>query len=499
MARPLARALQGLGSIRDEIGRTLRLDSWINAVTGLGGTRDRTTQGEISAVIPLRPVQLEHLYHGNDLAAKIVDKIVREAVRRGFTIEGDDDGEILGAAKDRKAIQAVTEAAIWGRLYGGGAVLIGTDGPMDEPLDVETMRPGSLRYLMALDRLSLSVADWYSNPTEDKFGEPRIYTITREGGGGTTATAGSLVHESRLVMFGGAMTSERMRTRNEGWDLSVLQRPHDVLRDVGQSWRSIMNLIQDMSQAVFAVDGLVEMIAEGEKETVLQRMEVVDMGRSVARAVVIDKDGEDFKHVGAVNVTGVEPLMLMIFQRLSGAADMPMTILFGMSPGGMNATGESDTRGWYDTVQAYRTDELEPALALVLEIVARDAGLSHEITIQWPPLWQPTSKEQAELDKMDAETDKIRIDSGVLLPEEVTLVKFRDGEYADVIDFSAREEALAEPPPEPPPMLPPGAVPPEGGAVPPEGGAVPPEGGAVPPEGGAVPPEDEDEDEDEDE
>lgn len=459
----------------------MRTDGWINALTGLGGSRDRSTRAQVSAFLTLTPPELSALYHGQDLPAKIVDAVIKDALRQGFRIKGDEDGEKLEALRKWKASKLLSEAATWGRLYGVGAILIGTSdatGLMDEPLDIAAMPEGSLQYLMVLDRQSLSIEDYHEDPADPDFGQPRILRVSFATPTGAT-TEGSLVHASRLILLGGPMTAERVRLhRNGGFDLSILQRASEILADVDQSWRSIMNLIQDLSQAVFAIDGLIDMIAEGEKDVMLQRMEVVDMARSVARAVIIDAESERFEHKGAANVTGIPNLAWMTLQRLAAAANMPLTKLLGMSPAGLNATGDSDIRLWYDEVQSYRDADLTPALQTLVRVIEAHEGRAiseeDEPEIEWPSLWQATPSEQADLDKKDAETDKIRIDSGVLFPEEVTLAKFQDDPlYAEIVDFSIREKKLEEPesePPEPPPVvlpvpppepLPPGALPPD--------------------------------------
>lgn len=483
----LSRAFRGLGDW------SYRLDAWINALTGLGGVRDRTTSAAFYNFTPLHPTELEAMFHSEDLAERIVAAVVRDALRQGFTIVGDDDGAFAAAARKWGVLAKIGEAATWGRLYGGSAILVGTGdetGPMDSPLDVDTMGEGSLLYLLVLDRQNLTIEDYYTDPEEPKFGQPRTYRITHSASNGQTFL-GEAVHESRLIVFGGALTSERIRQRNGGWDLSVLQRPYNVLRDTDQSWRSIMNLLQDLSQAVMKVDGLIDMIAEGEKDTMLQRMEVVDMARSVARAVVIDAESEDFQHVGAANITGVEPTMMMIFQRLAAAAEMPMTRLFGMSPAGLNATGENDIRGWYDTVQSFREDRLTPPLQRLLTIVGKSEGILDEgevPEVEWPSLWQLTPAEEDDRELKRATTAKTWIDAGVLLPEEVAMAEFATNpRYAEILDMDIRkarleqEAELAENPPPPPVPGAPGAPPAPG--VPPAPGAPPvPPGQGTPPE-----------------
>ena len=48
---------------------------------------------------------------------------------------------------------------------------------------------------------------------------------------------------------------------------------------------------------------------------------------------------------------------------VSAAADIPTTRLFGRSPAGMSATGESDLRNYYDRVKTVQEMDVYPALA----------------------------------------------------------------------------------------------------------------------------------------
>lgn len=383
------------------VSERLRLDTWMHAITGLGGSRDKSRSAQIYNFRRLLPVELDALYHGEDLPAIIVNRLPEDALGRGF---GTGDAELDRRLVRWHAVRALTDARIWGRLYGFGAVYLGLSdrcGLQTEPLDARRVQRGDLRFILTLDRLDVTIAEY-------RNGEPWIYQITTPNTGHTAR-----IHASRLIVFGGARTSWRQRQFNEGFDLSVLQRCQDALRDTDQTWRAVMNLLQDMSQAVFKIKGLVSMIADGKKDVVLNRMEVVNMARSIARAVVIDADGEDFSHVGAANLTGVEPLLVRSIVRLATAAEMPVTILAGVSPTGMNATGDGEIRIWYKRVTRERED-IEPQCMRLASIIARSEGLEPPAELEWPSLWEPTETETADLDAKRAGTDKVRIDSAVL-------------------------------------------------------------------------------------
>jgi hypothetical protein len=161
----------------------------------------------------------------------------------------------------------------------------------------------------------------------------------------------------------------------------------------------------------------------------------------------------------------------------------------------MNATGASDLRFWYDTVRASQRHELKPRLERIVNLAAKNVeGVDPGVwEVNFPSLWQMSEKEEAEVKKIVAETDKIYTDSGVVLPEEVTISRWGSGAYSSEmnLDLEARhavleaeldrlEKEAKEPPPEPP-------VPP----VPP----VPPDQPPVPPPDPNQPPTDEEEEE----
>jgi uncharacterized protein len=121
--------------------------------------------------------------------------------------------------------------------------------------------------------------------------------------------------------------------------------------------------------------------------------------------------------------------------RLAAAARMPVSLLMGQAPAGMNATGESDTRFFYDHVCAEQ-EALKPKLEGLVKILAGDEDI--RVSIDFPALWQMTDREKAELRRMEAETDRIYLQEGVLLPEEVAIKRFSSGDFT--IDVKERAE-----------------------------------------------------------
>lgn len=430
-----------------------RFDAWQNALTGLGtALRDKLQSTTFRAEANLSDEMVENLYHQEDMAARIVEALPEGALRRGYSlvVEGEEASDIpsdLFEYEKRLGFRkALKDAAIWGRCFGGAAIYLGIDDGQlseEEPVNEDAIR--SLDFALVLTKRELTPNSYYETADEGKLGMPETYRLSTIDG--RQADGSDVIHETRLLRFDGARTSTRRRRRNNGWSDSVLQKVHGVLVQFNVGWASTSHILQDGSQGVFKIRGLIDMIADGDKETLNSRMELVDMGRSVARAIMVDAEGEDFQRASH-NFGGLPEVLRAFMLRLSAASRMPVTILMGQAPAGLNATGESDFRMWYDEIEEYQGEEVLPHVERLSHLVFLARDFKHAPPERWSvkfhALWQLNDVEQAELEKKVAEKDKIYIDSAVLLPEEVALNRFKSGGFSaeTQIDADARKEML---------------------------------------------------------
>src|SRR4029077_19739346 len=124
-------------------------------------------------------------------------------------------------------------------------------------------------------------------------------------------------------------------------------------------------------------------------------------------------------------------------------AEMPVTLLYGRSPAGMNATGESDIRGWYDSVSDAQHDTLKPRLTrlITLLFLAKDGPTQGRVPDRWclefNPLWQPTDKELADTKKIKADTYVALGGAQIVTESEAAIGLAPD---FPVIDVAQREE-----------------------------------------------------------
>ena len=444
------------------------LDGWTNVLTGLGSrSRDKRTGMAFQGAprITHQKELLDELYHGDYLVGRIVDLLPQEMYREwiDLTVGGEDGNDpevasmMLQEMDSLGAQKAFADAEAWARLFGGAVILLGVDdGDKDprEPLNLDGIK--SLDWLTVLSRFELEPHEFYENPLEEKFGLPRTYRINSlsdvRSGAAIANDVGSVIHESRLIRFDGVRTSRRKRRENRGWSDSVLERYIQIIRDFQGASGGVMHLLTDFSQAVFKIKGLAKALAADKDGLVLKRLQMLDIARSMVRAIPLDADAEEFTREGAA-VAGMSDLYDRMMMLVSAATGYPVTLLFGRSPAGENATGESDIRLFYDFVSSRQETEARPRLEYLLEVMfsAKDGPMRGQQpdswNFEWVPLFQESSKEQAETRKLIAEADKIYIENGVVSADEVAESRYGGDTYSPetMLDVEAREQqALIE-------------------------------------------------------
>jgi len=84
----------------------LRADSFFNAVTGLGTSRDKMQFNRFARNRRLTYEELDALYSDDDMASRICDVVPEEELRQGFDVIVDSDDQ------DEDSLQSAVEIGI---------------------------------------------------------------------------------------------------------------------------------------------------------------------------------------------------------------------------------------------------------------------------------------------------------------------------------------------------------------------------------------------------
>jgi len=201
------------------------------------------------------------------------------------------------------------------------------------------------------------------------------------------------------------------------WGLSVVERLLDRLTAFDSATTGAAQLLFKAYLRVIGVEGLRDALAIGGKdeEAVIKQFELIRQFQSIEGITLLD--AEDAFHTYAYNFNGIAEILQQFERQISGALDMPIVRLFGMSPAGLNATGESDIRNYYDGITQQKEIQLRPGVQTLLNIISHSEfgrPLGEDFTFSFNPLWQMSEKEKAELFRDDMNAFAVAHDTGIL-------------------------------------------------------------------------------------
>lgn len=384
------------------------VDSLKSLVTGLGGAKDKT----ISQVYVFQPIaddQLNAMHRSDWLARKIVDIIPNDMTREWRDWQADAARiELIETLEKSPLISVqlkVNEALRKARLLGGAGIYLGMrDGLADQPLDVERVGKGDLLYLHVMHRRELTCGPLDRDVTSEFFGQPTYYELFTGATAG--ATVGIKIHPSRFIRFVGADVLDNRQSNQDGWGDSILQVVYDAVQNATSSQEHIAALIPEAKSDVIYVPNLSEYLRSSATTKLLtDRFTYANMMKSMFNMTLLEGNGPSDQAQGErweqkqINFATLPEIAAQFLQVAAGAADIPVTRLVGQAPKGLNATGESDLRNYYDNISARQRTELAPQLHRLDEVVIRSALGTRDPAIYytWAPLWGLSEKEKADI------------------------------------------------------------------------------------------------------
>lgn len=441
-------------------------DGFDNFISRVGLRNDNSLSGgtyEFNLITRNR-IKLEAAYRGSWIAGVVVDAIAEDMTRAGLEIHASkDDGDvrkIQSAISRLQMWQSICETIQWGRLYGGGLGVIQIQGQdVSTPLDIETIGQGQFQGIVVFDR-------WMVNPVIQEpidsgpdMGLPEFYEIVNspdEGASasrGPTSIDGERVHYTRCIRGRGIKLPYFQAITEQMWDESVLERLWDRLISFDNATMSSASLIDRANLRTVQIDGLREILGAG-AEAQAGLYAQFDMMRTLQvneGLTLLDK--EDLFASTAYSFAGLSDMMLQFGQQLAGATGIPLVRLFGQSPAGLSATGESDMRMYYDNINAKQEATLRnpwETLLKVLWMSELGKAAPDDLTFGFKPLWQMSATDKANNAKTTSEAIIGAYDSGVT-SRKTALTELRDasvdtGIFSNISDEEIKEAEEDEPP-----------------------------------------------------
>lgn len=406
-----------------QLRRARALDAFTNVLARLGAGTPNLLEGtEYSLQRLSRDFnQLNALYRESWIIRRIIDVIPSDMLKNWITItsgiDPDVEKKLSISLRRTQLIDKLKRGMQWGRLYGGalGVMLVKHQGyNLSQPLRLDWIMPGDFAGLLIFDRWngvnpSNELIEDISDPD---YGYPKYYTVTDPAGGGSVK-----IHHSRVIRFTGNTLPFWEEIAEMQWGASVVESVFDELKKRDNVSWNIAQLtfmanirvlkMQDLGQLLAATDS--ESQAELLRTLEAQNMLLNNMGMQVM-------DAADGLETHQYTFGGLADCYQQFIMDISGAAEIPVTKLFGRSPSGLNATGESDLQNYYDMIAEKQEAVLRPILNKVLPpfIISTIGSLPKDFDFDFDPVAEPSDKERADLAKCGTDNVVAAYNAGLI-------------------------------------------------------------------------------------
>lgn len=440
--------------------RSRALDAFSNVLARLGAGTPNLLEGtEYSLQRMSRDFNtLNALYRESWIVRRIIDVIPADMLKNWITItsglDPDVEKRLSLTLRRTQLIDKLKRGMQWGRLYGGalGVMLVKHQGyDLSQPLQLDWIMPGDFAGLLIFDRWNgvNPSSELIEDISDPDYGYPKYYTVTDPAGGGSVK-----IHHSRVVRFTGNTLPFWEEIAEMQWGASVVESIFDELRKRDNVSWNIAQLtfmanirvlkMQDLGQLLAATDN--ESQAELLRTLEAQNMLLNNMGMQVM-------DAADGLETHQYTFGGLADCYQQFIMDISGAAEIPVTRLFGRSPSGLNATGESDLQNYYDMIAEKQESYLRPILNKVLPpfIISTLGSLPDDFDFEFDPVAEPTDKERADLAKCGTDNVVAAYNAGLISQrtalKELKQQSERTGVWTNITDEDIeRASDSVEPP-----------------------------------------------------
>lgn len=390
-----------------ETGKTgvevVTTDSFVNFAQKMGVGADNPTTTASYGFNPITRIRtvLEWVHRGSWLGGVAVDLVADDMTREGVQITGplkpDAIQKINTSSVKLGLWRSINAAYKWARLYGGAIAVMCIEGQDNAtPLREEAVGKDQFKGLLVLDRwmVEASTNELIDTPGPE-MGLPKFYYVRSDAPG----LRSQKIHYSRCLRLIGIEMPYWQAVMEQMWGISVLERLWDRMTAFDSATAGIAQLIYKAWIRTYKIEGLRNIVAAGGAplKGLLAQIDLMRRTQSAEGITLMDLKDE-MEAMQTVPFSGLSDAAMQLGQQLSGALQIPLVRLFGQSPTGLNSTGESDLRMYYDNIAKEQNKSIVP-ITTIHRVLARSLGIAlpEDFGIKFKPLWQLSSKEKAEV------------------------------------------------------------------------------------------------------
>ena len=420
---------------------------------GAGSQHDQSTYS--ANYLSRNRLLVESMYRSSWVVGQVVDVVADDMTREGINMRGlqsPEDAEEINQELDRLQVwDKLNKTIKWSRLYGGAIAVMMIDGQnVSTPLNINTVAKDQFKGLIVLDR-------WMVVPSlEDLvteygpyYGMPKYYDVITDSVG----LCNQKIHYSRVVRMDGVELPYWQAIAENLWGQSIIERLEDRLTIFDSATLGAGQLVYKAHLRTYKVKGLREIIAKGGRlyDALVKQIQQIRQWQSNEGMTLMD--AEDTFETHQYSFTGLDNLLMQFGQQIAGATGIPLVRLFGQSPAGFSATGESDLSNYYDNINQQQEGRMRTPLQTLLAVVSLSKlgkALPNSFKFDFASLWQIDEKVKADVANTVAQAVTTVEESG-LISRKTALKELRQSSEVTGIFSHITDEEIEAADDDPPP------------------------------------------------
>lgn len=375
-------------------------------------------------------VQLTNTYKSNGFAKMAVDLPVSDTFRDGgFELESataspDDLLELRNKMDKSQDVEIIKQCLRWGRLYGGGCLVVNTNQKPETPFNPETIYNKDVEFI-ACDR-------WQCIPNASALQLADSFSIADYGMGEDSLLT---YDKSRVKVFTGEVQPYYLRNMLNGWGASIFESIIPQLTQYIKANSVVLELLDEAKIDILKIFGLSDLLisANGE-QAVKKRVEIFAKNKNYKTMGVMDTQ-DDYEQK-TMSFSGLNELLEKIFLLICSSLRIPYSKVFGKGSSGFS-NGEDDLENYNAMIMS----DLRVPCTSIIEWVAQIRACQlfgskiDDLRVVWKPLRVLKETEQQQV--KSAKTNSIiqLIQTGVLTKQQGAQELVKDG----IINLSDEE------------------------------------------------------------
>ena len=407
--------------------RITAADGYSNAAAFLGKASALLSAGTfLRSNLTANQELLTTMYRENWICKRIIDMPTEDMTRAWYTLTGDfseEERDLLTRLEAKHSVkQEIANAIRWARLYGGSlAVMVirGDEDSLSEPLDLDLLLPDCFQGLLVLDRTQgiTPSLEKVADLDDPDFGLPMYYDVSLN----LERYKSVRIHHSRVLRFIGRELPATEMEKEDSWGASEMEHIYDELQKHSSTSSNIAQLVFQANITTLKIADFGEALGKAtdkKRRQVLEAMEQENRFRT-SYGIQLLSAGDSLE-THSYSFTGLSDIYDQFMLDMSGAAEIPATKLFGRSPQGLNATGESDLKNYYEMIAQMQERILRPALERLLPVMALSCwgDCPPDLNITFEPLMTTTPEARADLIEKNSRIVLEAFTAGLITREE---------------------------------------------------------------------------------